>query len=45
MKMTNFQPESGDIAIFGKYLVRVHAKKWSTCIYIAITYEILVQNK
>ena len=40
MKMTIFQPESRDVAIFG-----AHAKKWSNCIYIAITFEILVQNR
>ena len=44
MEMTNFQPESRDMAIF-PYLVRAHAKKWSNCIYIAITFEILVQNR
>ena len=26
------------------YLVRAHVKKWSNCIYIAKTFEILVQN-
>ena len=41
MEMTNFQPESRDMAIFG----RAHAKKWSNCSYIAITFEIRVQNK
>ena len=41
MEMTNFQTESPDMP----YLVRAHAKKWSNCIYIAITFEILVQNR
>ena len=46
MEITNFQPESRDMAIFGKwpYLVSAHAKNWSNCIYIVITFEILVQN-
>ena len=39
MEMRNFQPESRDIS------ARAHAKKWSNCIYIAITFEILVQNR
>ena len=41
MKMTNFQPESRDMAIFGKSPFPM----WSSCIYIAITFEILVQNR
>ena len=41
MKMTIFQPESRDMVIFGKS----QCKKWSNCIYIAITFEVLVQNR
>ena len=37
MEMTNFQPESCDMVIFGKSL-------WSNCTYIAITFKTLVQN-
>ena len=38
MEMTNFQTESRDME-------RAHGKKWSNCTYIAITFEILVQNR
>ena len=40
-EMTNFQLESREMAIFGKS----PCQKWSNCIYIAITFEILVQNR
>ena len=40
MEMTNFQPESRDMAIFGKSSYQ----KWPNSIYIAITFEILVQK-
>ena len=35
MRMTNFQPESRAMAIFGKKVPM--PKKWSNCIYITIT--------
>ena len=40
-EVTNFQPDLHDMAIFGK----APAKKWSNFIYIAITFQILVQNR
>ena len=39
--MSNSYPESRDMT----YLSFAHAKKWSNYIYIAITFEILVQNQ
>ena len=39
--MTNSYPDLCDMTISGK----IHAKKWSNCIYIAITFEVLVQNQ
>ena len=41
MEMTDFQPESRDIAIFGKS----PCQKVVNCIYITITFEILFQNR
>ena len=41
MEMTNFQPEGPDIAIFTKSA----CQNWSNCIYIAITFEIVIQNR
>ena len=38
MKVTNFQPESRDMTVFDK-------ESMPNCIYIAITFEILAQNK
>ena len=40
IEMTNFSLSH----VTWPYLGRTHAKKWSNCIYIAITFEILVQN-
>ena len=42
MEITSFQPESRDMAIFGKSPCQ---KVVRNCIYIAITFEILVQNR
>ena len=41
MKMTTFQPESRDMAIFGNS----PCQKWSHCNNIAITFQILVENR
>ena len=42
--ITSVRDAARDIVTW-PYLVRAHAKNWSNCIYIAITFEILVQNK
>ena len=42
IKMTNFFTLHHSVL---PYLVIAYAKKWPNCIYIAITFEILVQNQ
>ena len=42
IRFKNFLTELRDMTIFDE---RGHPKKWSDSVYIAITFEILVQNQ